>query len=250
MTNKSEKIIFYSSEPVSGRSLNGRKVHEPKGTKYIIEEKNYQDYLKEIQTRLKTDVGAYLDLIVNRPTDQPAIGFFSLVRMLMPVIETVARAHGMDSSVLLRELSVPAPTLIWNLYRDMFIHNDGLMIARIEDQTIFSAISITPSSTSGSGINMHRVSAKFGRHQLDVGNLYYDLIDYLDKKTAESTATAKIEVIIGIEYLKKGGNPEVDFIIFEAQQAQAYDEYKWDRFYRRIEAKRRRQMPPQSNTKI
>lgn len=213
-----------------GREINGRRWHQALGTRYILIDYNYKEHLQEIKQNLEDAAGNYLESIsggkIHGGVTQATI--FGLVRMIMPSVETIARAKGIGPTALLLALHVPAPNLMWNLYRDMLIHNDEWVIAKVGQKTIRPQIWITMSESS-EVVNMHTVNHHTGTHTLNVGNLYYDLVKYLNEEIKNAPKEKTIQIINGVEYLETTTDKEVNLIINEINitEESAKNAYEW-----------------------
>src|SRR3981081_1902628 len=116
-----------STEPPEGhgREINGRRWHQAPGTRYILRKYGYKKELEAVRQNLEEGAGNYLESILDGTikggVTQASI--FGLIRMIMPSIETIARAKSIGPTTVLATLNIPAPTLMWNLYRDVLTHN-------------------------------------------------------------------------------------------------------------------------------
>src|SRR5258708_3569833 len=103
--------------------VNGRTIRQHPGTHFELKEVDYRSQLQAMLGRLTGEVGVILDFInvYNAAHKDELIGFFSLIRMLMPIVDALATLEGREPEDIFGELDgVPAPRLMWNLYRDMF----------------------------------------------------------------------------------------------------------------------------------
>lgn len=239
MTNKKNTIrsMFYGLlGPENGRLINGRRYHEVKGVKFILRSQNYRAHLADIKMRLEAGPGFFLEQDFSTSDQELAKArAFALIRMVMPSIETLARALSMSVGTLLSELNVPAPNLIWNLYRDSLAHNDNWIKAKIGSKEVEPLIWISMGPSRG--LNFHQVNPERGTHALNVGVLYYDLLEYIQNEIDRAPKDGVVEVIRGVEYLDNSGNFAVQQIIDEIEhtQEQAKQSYEW--FWRRLEGK-------------
>lgn len=227
-------------EPKSGRLINGRRWHEPGGTKYILAKQNYKEHLLEIKERLEH--GPVLMINEGRdnmPDRAVQANAFAIIRMVMPSIETVARAQGISQPALLSLLNVPAPNLIWNLFRDTLSHNDAWMRAKVRDKVVRPMILISLGGSAPNGMNMHRVNHHTSTHALDIGNLCFDLIEYLEKQIADAPKDKEVEVIDGIEYLSDAKDSAVQQIIHEIDVTEEVAKQRLEWFWGRLETKMR-----------
>lgn len=172
--------------------VNGRKLREPNDAHYMFAEKNYKQYLQTIQERLKREVDPYIAYIQEHheaDPDAPISGFFSLIRMVMPVVDTVATVQGVQPPAILKSLGAPAPNLMWNLYRDMLLHNDELMFGAVEGWGIPTGIGITFEGEKYPEI------FETDYRLLDIGHLYRELLTYLDDQEAKAPANKTIRIV-------------------------------------------------------
>lgn len=239
--SKLAQVFSDPTESKNGRLINGRRWHEALGTKYILQDYDYKKHLEEIKQSLESGAGRYLSSILDETnkdsTSQSAM--FGLIRMIMPSIETIARAQGIGPGTLLGLLKVPAPNLIWNLYRDVLTHNEEWVKAKIGQKTIRPSIWISMSGSDGT-INMHIVNPHSGTHTLNIGILYYDLIGHLDQEIKSAPKDKIIKIIDGIEYIESTQNQEVQLIIGEARRTEENAQSTEDWFMRHLEMKMRR----------
>lgn len=57
-------------------------------------------------------------------TSEPPIGFWTSVRMIMPVVETASKLGETTPSKLLEKLNVPKPEIAWAMFRDGLSHGE------------------------------------------------------------------------------------------------------------------------------
>ena len=150
-------------------------------------------HLEDIRGRLEGDVGFLLKSIQRRNRRKPLIGFFAMTRMLMPIIESVARAEGISPQDLLARLDRPAPKLTWALYRNVFMHNDEFQYGRVGRRGIPTGISITTKAQEKYLADLLKKTS-----YLDVGALYRELLSYLDRRIAEVSPRKNVQYISGI----------------------------------------------------
>ncbi len=228
-----------------GREINGRRWHQAPGTQFTLRKYNYKKHLEEIKQNLEEGPGYFLESIsedtIHGGVTQPAI--FGLIRMIMPSIETLARAKSIGPTTLLFILDVPAATFVWNLYRDMLTHNDEWVRAKVGKQNIKPATWITMSTSDGIS-NPHTIDLHNGIHALNVGSLYYDLIKYLDDEIGKAPPDKTIEIIDGIEYLEDAKNDEVQLILGEIRTTEKLQKGTDDWFERHMQMKLRQKTQP------
>ncbi len=180
--------------------INGLDHHLPSGVTYILKEVSHKAHLSAIANRLKDDVGFLVDSLEERNKTEPHIGFFPLVRVVMPIIEAVANADGISPQTLLEKLGIGAPYLTWSIYRDGFIHNDEFIIASYVNSTetlgIQSGIVFTDDSDDQSTADM---LAKDSR-MFDPLRIRRRLIVYLDEKIKTLSDDETVEIIDQIRF--------------------------------------------------
>lgn len=185
-----------------------------KGRDYEFNTKSvlYCDHLSEIKKRLLVDVGPYISLIRQvAKDDKKGIGYFSSVRMLFPIVESLATFIKKEKQELLRELGVPYPYLYWSLFRDVFVHGDEFATAKAGTVTVAPALGISHTSGSGS----HTVTVR--SLMLDVCKLYDDLVRYIDNLLVQGN-DEQAEIVSEIEYFYSSTDDEVKKIISEIEQ--------------------------------
>ncbi len=139
-------------------------------------------YLQEILARLETEYIQILNLVTEHNlTHERGIGFWSLVRVIFPVIESVASIMGKDKEDFLQEdLGVPYGHLVWELYRHALMHSDELRFAVYKGKTFAWAIHL------GNEDAGHIVENQFGDKpttiHISIPSLYFSLHEYLKKE--------------------------------------------------------------------
>jgi len=79
-------------------TLNGLEKSQPNGATYIVKSVPKKKYLRDILHRLRDDVGVIIGAVeVHNKAHKDKIGFFPLVRMVMPIIEVIASSEGRSS---------------------------------------------------------------------------------------------------------------------------------------------------------
>jgi len=164
----------------------------PRGSSFEYEEFGRSHYAQLIINRLKNEVGYYIELIENNPHPSGAgVGFWSGIRMTMPVVEAVADVEGMDITELMgTHLNIPVPKITWAMFRHALIHNDQMQHAKFDNRTINWGLSLN----MGTGhIMMH------DQIHVDVKSLYNDLLNYLSGVVAEEDSSI-VRVPVGFVY--------------------------------------------------
>ena len=179
-------------------NLNGRNINEHPGIKYVVDEVDYLQALLAMQHRLKSEVEYIFKTIAKYNEDSTSkIGLFSLVRILMPVVDALSTVEGVEPEVLLERLNtLSAPNLTWSLYRDLLLHNDELGFGAVDDYGVPAMIII-----SGDSAPLPDILRDDPRH-LDVwGQLYKGLVDYLDDAVQRASSKKETRQLIkGIKY--------------------------------------------------
>jgi hypothetical protein len=167
------------------------------------------EYLTDIKKRLLADVKPYVDIVQNEAEDHRGMGNFSLIRMLMPIVETTARAMAIKPQDLLGQMSIPNPYLSWSIFRDVFMHNDEFETASIEvdgeELTVNPAIGITFPGTPA----LHTTTSSY--QMINLIGLYDGLVTYIDRILSDKNNDKKIKIVTGIKYLDRD-NDEVKMI--------------------------------------
>lgn len=162
------------------------------------------EYLKEILRRHKTE---YIEIrsMVNEYnfTHERGIGFWSLARIIFPVIETVAFTIGKKKESFLEEdLGVPFGHLVWELYRHALMHSDELRYAVYKEKTTSWAIHLG-NENIGHLVAKHTDSHPATIH-IDISKLYFALQEFLVKEITKND-TSPISIQVGIHFSDKRG---------------------------------------------
>lgn len=156
-------------------------------------------YLTESLARLQDDVGTIFQLVQQYNsnairTNQRTVGYWATIRMIMPVIESIAGAVGERPwEFLENHLDVTSPNLAWQMFRHSLTHGDLMRHAKYGTEEVgWGVIMMGQGHIIGSG-----------QISLDVFTLYDKLVDYLNTEIAKNDQTI-IDVKVGVEYT----NPE------------------------------------------
>lgn len=169
--------------------------------KYHKVKTNLHEHLINIRNRLISDVGPYVDLIQEKARKEKiGIGNFAMIRMLFPLIETIAHATNKKPQEILSGLDIKFPYLYWSLFRDVFMHNDEFENAIYETTVIRPGIGIAYPGGSGS-----HTSSQSGV-TITVTKLYFDLIQYINNCIKNTNENKMVSINTGIEYLKVNGD--------------------------------------------
>ena len=204
------------SKPVN---FNGRTLTPHTGTKYVPKDVNYKEQLEKFRGRLKGEVGFILDSINlhNKYHHDRALGFFPMVRMLMPIIDALATLEGIEPEELFGKMKgVPHPNLMWTLYRDSLLHNDELPLGAIDKEGIPGGILISPDDN-----DYPEILTKDPRN-LDVGLLYRSMVKYLDEAISKADPNETRKVIDVVEYDPNATDKKVKLVISEIREYQKW----------------------------
>lgn len=140
------------------------------------------DFLSSVKKRLENDVEPYFNCISDlKRTTNKSVGFWALVRMILPVIDAVSeviyrkKKEQAKPIRLLEKLGIRYPNLVWEMFRHSLIHNDELRPAVYRGQSVTWEIRI---GGNHEYINNHIA--------LDMRQLYEDFIGFLDEEIAKS----------------------------------------------------------------
>ena len=148
------------------------------GKQYRYRRQPKNDFMRDVKGRLENDVGPYFDCVeaIYKRTGR-GVGFWALTRMLFPVIEAVATTIFRTSNAgpppvrLLRCLGLRYPKLVWEIYRNVLMHGDELLVATYKDHRVSWNVTI------GGGHD-----ASHGTLRIDLRKLYDDMLQYLDNE--------------------------------------------------------------------
>lgn len=159
-------------------------------------------FLEGVKGRLENDVAPYLDLINQIASDSylktgktEVIGFWALVRMVLPPINAVANAlyRGKENDKfckLLKQLGIAYPRIVLEMYRHSLMHNDELRGIAYRGQRIGWSI-----GHGGTDHIFHKDAIL-----IDIRKLYQDFIKFLNAEIAKSgsrTVWAENTVVFG-----------------------------------------------------
>lgn len=192
-------------------SLNGLIKHQPSGASYVVKTIPRKEYLQSILNRLKNDVGPIIRCIEeHNKSNKNKIGFFPMVRIIMPIIEVVATSEGRIPQDLMAELGMTLPFTEWNAYRDIFLHNDEFVVLGVDNLGLQAAIFLTSEEEQ----EISDFLAKDGRN-IDPFRLYRLLIEYLGSKIGKTREDDTVEIISELVYNPSSSNTEVQKAINE-----------------------------------
>lgn len=110
----------------------------PKGAIFEKRKMPKVKYLQSALGRLDDEVGTYFEMLEqHNKTHDRLVGFWSSIRILMPIIEAIA--HVVDEKpqdFLESHLDVEAPYLTWDLFRHSLIHGDYVQHAKYDGKRV------------------------------------------------------------------------------------------------------------------
>jgi len=180
----------------------------------VVKQIPRKEYLIKLRSRLQDDVGFVINKLIERNEEEPHIGFFVMVRAIMPIIEAVATSEGRQPQLLLEDLGIGAPHVIWNLYRDIFLHNDEFVVAAVGKLGVPSGIIFTYPEDNK---ELSDTLAKDGLN-FDPFRTQRELISYLTGKIDSSDEKSQVDIIGAVEYEEVSNNQEVVNIVSEIEQ--------------------------------
>ncbi len=198
-------------------SLNGLVKNQPRGATYVVKTIRRKEYLQAILNRLKNDVGPIIQCIEdhNKKADNK-IGFFPMVRIVLPIVEVVATGEGRVPQELMEELGMALPYTEWNAYRDIFLHNDEFVTLGVDNLGLQVAIFMTSEEEQEIG----DLLAKDGRN-IDPLRLYRLLIGYLERKIEHTKDDETVEIIGELIYDPNSTDPEIQRAVKEIKDFHA-----------------------------
>lgn len=176
-----------------------------------------KEYLQSVLNRLKDEVGPIVECIEKHNSEnENKIGFFSMVRIVMPVIETVATSEGRMPQALMKDLGMTLPYTEWNGYRDIFLHNDEFVLLGVDNLGLQTAIFLTSEDEQ----EISDFLAKDGRN-IDPFRLRRQLIAYLEDKIQQTAERETVEVIGELIYDADSTDPEIQGAVKEIRDFHA-----------------------------
>ena len=159
-----------------------------------------KQYLEGVKGRLINDVGTYFATVDAEGSKGNMVGFWGSARLIFPVIEAVAKTiyhkgKGEDVRVprLLKQLNIPHPDVVWQMYRNSLAHSDHLAhISMGKKKTI---------TASAGGISTGHIFKGNVVH-LDTRRLYEDFLAFLDNEIAKATTNVYVKngLNVGTKY--------------------------------------------------
>ena len=163
----------------------------PRGATFETTPLRKVDFLQSVLERLKNEVGTYFDLIDQYHTlSARQVGFWSSLRMLMPIVESISYVVGESPQEILgNRLGVETPYLVWDLFRHSLIHGDVLQSASYNGKNV----------DWGVGLNNLEHIIKDGNIHIDSKYLYTRLKEYLEAQV-ELNDQQLVEIETGVNY--------------------------------------------------
>ena len=162
-------------------------------------------YLEGVKERLINDVGTYFSMIDIEGSKGNMVGFWGSARLIFPVIEATAKTiyrkgKGDDVRVprLLKQLSIPYPDVVWQMYRNSLAHSDHLVHISRGSRTINWSVTASAGGVSTGHFFMH------DQVHIDTRRLYEDFLSFLDIQIAEATTNVYVKTGIDVGRKYKG----------------------------------------------
>lgn len=177
-------------------SLNGLVKNQPRGAEYTVKTLPRKEYLQSVLNRLKDDVSPIISCIEeHNKNNKNKIGFFPMVRVMMPVVEVVATSEGRMPQDLMKDLGMAMPYTEWNAYRDILMHNDEFAVLGVDNLGLQVAIFLSSEDEK----DISDLLAKDGRN-IDPFRLHRQLVEYLQNKIGQTDSKETVEVIGELVY--------------------------------------------------
>lgn len=118
----------------------------PPGARFHKTQMKKAEFCAAVLARLTDDVGTILNLVdkCNQAAEHK-IGFWASIRMIMPIVETVANAMGEKPQVFLgQHLGIETPYLEWDLFRRSLAHGDYLQTGEYDGKKVAWGVFLSP----------------------------------------------------------------------------------------------------------
>jgi hypothetical protein len=182
-----------------------------KGVEYEQRSIPRAEYLRAIRGRLQGEVGVIVDYLEHRNRNEPPVGFFALARLVLPIVEAVAKSEKRHPSHLLEDLGQGTPWLSWDLYRNAFSHGDEFLAARAGSTAVGSGLVFSRHTDDQAVVDQ---LARDGR-TFDPARAYRRLLGYLDEQIAATPADETVSITYGMSYDRTSTSPTIQKIIAE-----------------------------------
>lgn len=156
-------------------------------------------YLKQILDRVNNEYIQILNLVIqHNMTHERGMGFWSLIRIIFPVIETIAFVIGKPKEDFLeKDLKVPFGHIVWEIYRHSLMHTDELRYVVYKEKTISWAVHL---STDDIGhIIENEFDSKPTTIHISLPTLYSAVHDFLVKEIAKKDSS-DIRIQVGVYF--------------------------------------------------
>ena len=169
-------------------------------------------YLEGVKERLINDVGTYFSMIDVEGSKGNMVGFWGSARLIFPVVEAVAKTiyrKGKDDDVrvprLLKQLNIPYPDVVWQMYRNSLAHSDHLVHISKGSRTINWSVTASAGGISTGHFFLH------DQVHLDTRRLYEDFLSFLDIEIAKASTNVYVKtgIKVGTKYKGRFGT-EID----------------------------------------
>jgi hypothetical protein len=162
-------------------------------------------YLEGVKERLINDVGTYFSMVDVEGSKGNMVGFWGSARLIFPVVEAVSKTiyrkgKGDDIRVprLLKQLNIPYPDVVWQMYRNSLAHSDHLVHISKGSRTINWSVTASAGGISTGHFFLH------DQVHLDTRRLYEDFLSFLDIEIATATTNVYVKTGINVGSKYKG----------------------------------------------
>ncbi len=162
-------------------------------------------YLEGVKERLINDVGTYFSMVDVEGSKGNMVGFWGSARLIFPVVEAVSKTiyrkgKGDDVRVprLLKQLNIPYPDVVWQMYRNSLAHSDHLVHISKGGRTINWSVTASAGGISTGHFFLH------DQVHLDTRRLYEDFLSFLDIEIAKATTNVYVKTGINVGTKYKG----------------------------------------------
>ncbi len=160
-----------------------------------------------ILKRLIDDVGPYIDLVRTPHDGDQYFGNFALIRMLMPVVETISRAERRQPWDVLKDMDVPLPRLTWTMFRHALAHNDNPLILSWGQREVSWVISPFR--------HEHAIYKDRNEVHIDCTQLYNDICNYLERQIRNPKKRNALQRI-GVRITRPKAEERSEFRFFDS----------------------------------
>lgn len=156
-------------------------------------------YLKAILKRMDTEYLKILKFIMKyNHTHKRGIGFWSLVRIIFPVIETIAYVLDKKKEDFLeKDLNVPYAYVVWEIYRHSLMHTDELRYVVYREKNISWAVHL------GSEDIGHIIENEFDGHpttiHISIPKLYFALREVIIRELSKKN-NPEVKIQVGVHF--------------------------------------------------